>query len=181
MGKRHESDQQTLEWRESKRTKRLDELRRGDQILATLRWEGWFSKRAFAHSPEGAWEFDRPKPLSKDVKVWAMGSDEPLAVLTFGWLGGNGSMKLSDGRKLRWEATNFWATDWAFRTRSGEMLTHFVDNSGFVERRTLVEIRSGALTPVDRDLLLLLGRYLMVLQAEDSAAAAAAAAASAAS
>ncbi len=175
MGKRHGSDQPVLEWRESKRTRRMDELQREDQVLATLRWEGCFSKRAFAHSPEGAWEFDRPQPFSKNVKAWTSGSDDPLATLTFGWLGGDGSMKRSDGRTLRWEATNFWATDWAFRTESGETLVHFVDNSGFLERRTLIEFRPGLLSPTDRDLLFLLGRYLMVLQADDAAAAAAAA------
>jgi hypothetical protein len=181
MGKRRSSDQHALEWRESKRTKRLDELRRGDQILATLRWEGCFSKRAFAHSPEGAWEFDRPKPFSKDVKVWIAVAEDPVATLTFGWLGGDGTMERADGRTLRWEATNFWATNWAFRTGSGETLIHFLDNSGFLERRTLIEFRPGVLPPSDRDLLLLLGRYLMILQSDDAAAAAAAASAGAAS
>ena len=104
-----------------------------------------------------------------------------MAVVIFGWLGGDGSLTLPDGRTLRWEATNFWVTNWAFRTDSGEMLMGFFNTSGFLERRTVIEIETEALSPADRDLLLLLGRYLMVLQADDAAAAAAAAAAGAAS
>jgi hypothetical protein len=158
-----------VEWREGKSQ---DELRAGSQILATLRWEGWLSKRAFAASPEGQWVFDRPALLSRDVKVWVAEQDEPVAVLEVGWLG-DGTLKLADGRSLRWISTNFWRTRWSFTTPAGDPLVSLADNSGFLERRTVIEHVSPDLSASDRGLLLLLGRYLMVLQAEDAAAAAA--------
>jgi hypothetical protein len=164
------------EWREAKFQ---DELRDGDEILATLRWESWLSKRAFAASPEGQWIFDRPGLLSKDVKVWAAEEDTPVAVLKVGWLG-DGTLELADGRALRWASTDFWRTRWAFTTAAGDLLVSLADNSGLLERRTMIERVSPGLCASDRALLLLLGRYLMVLQSEDAAGAAAAAGAVAA-
>jgi hypothetical protein len=174
MAKKRKAKDRMLEWRESRTAKNQDELRLGDKILATLRWEGLLSKRAFGASPEGQWTFDRPGLLSRDVKVWTGEGDAPVAVLGFGWTG-DATLELADGRIFRWASTNFWQTRWAFTDGAGTPFACFADNSGFLERRTVVEAISSELSAPDRALLVLLGRYLMVLQSEDAAAGAAAA------
>ena len=69
MDKKRTTKPPTWEWRESKTAKRQDELRFGDQVFATLRWEGRFSRLAYARSPAGQWTFDRPRLLSRDVEI----------------------------------------------------------------------------------------------------------------
>ena len=57
------------EWRESRTAKRQDEFHYGEKIVATLRWESVFSTLAHAQTSAGAWTFDRPRILSRDVEV----------------------------------------------------------------------------------------------------------------
>ena len=158
------------EWRESRRVRGQDELRAGDQILATLCWQGAFSTLAFGTSPAGQWTFERPRVLSQDVEVCSAGADVVIAIFKPHWAGGGGRLELADGRTFQWTATNFWQTDWVFSDASGESLVRFEDNSRLFETTALVEVECAALPASERALLTLLGRYLMVLQERDAAA-----------
>jgi hypothetical protein len=177
MTKDRWGDRPALEWRESKVHKWQDELRVGQEMVAALLWQGSLSTQARATSPTGQWTFERPRVFSRDVEVRDAGSGALVALLRAGWTG-DGMLETVDGRAFYWTYNNFFRTKWSFSTAGGEQLVRFYDDSRLFEKRALVEVASRTLPQSDRNLLLLLGWYLMTLADRDSASAAAAAAAS---
>jgi hypothetical protein len=176
MGKKRKRRERTppeLEWRESRTARRLDELRKGEQALATLHWKSVFSTLATGAMQTYRWTFERPRILSRDIEVREPGTERLVALFAPGWTN-EGTLTLPDGRTFHWRAENFWRTRWSFTTDAGQPLVRFVDTSGFLERRTAVEFAQSERTASGDALLILLGRYLMVLQAQDAAAATAA-------
>jgi hypothetical protein len=167
------------EWRESRKTRRLDELHLGERVAATLRWQGWASTLAHAETPEGRWTYDRPRLLSRDVEVRDATTDAIIALLHVRWRG-DATLEFADGGSLDWAPTNFWQTQWAFfGGASGDehALISFDDTSGFLEVRSTVTYHTSDLSSEESALLTTFGRYLMVLHHRDSAAVAASTAA----
>jgi hypothetical protein len=160
-----------LEWRAARSVKRQDELRSDEQILATMRWESMWSTLATGTARAGQWSFERPRLLSRDIEVRIPGTtdDAPWAVFSPGWTS-EGTLCLADGRQFHWQCTDFWQTEWVFVSAAGEPLVRFTDTSGFLSQSTAVGIVRAKLSESDRALLVLLGHYLMVLQARDRAA-----------
>ena len=168
--KRTQRDQPALEWVESRTVKRQDELRIGDRLIATLRWGGWGSTFAEGQASAGSWAFERPRLLSRDVQVHRAGTEGPaVAVFRPGWTE-EGTLYMADGRTMRWESRDFWRSEWAFVDTAGQTALRFRDTSGLFHERTAAWIYKVGLSETDRALLLILGRYLMVLQARDRAA-----------
>jgi hypothetical protein len=168
MAEMCKANNQMLTWQESPRVKRQDELCAGDRILATLRWQGTLSMLAFAVSPEGRWTFERPGVFSRDVQVRSTGSDTPVALFRPSWAVGGGRVELAGDHTLYWMPTNFGQTRWAFTNVSGEQLVRFEDNARSLETTVRVELGPSVLSVSQRILLLLLGRYLMVLKKRDN-------------
>ena len=173
MGKKQtgqEKDRPLLEWRESRKVRRQDELCLGDQTVATLRWGGWGSTFAEGRARAGSWTFERPRLLSREVQVHVAGTKgPPIAVFIPGWTE-EGTLSWADGRTMRWQSRDFWRTDWVLVDAEGRTAARFEDTSGFLERRTIAHTYRTRLSEADRAMLLILGRYLMVLQAWDTAA-----------
>jgi hypothetical protein len=173
MGKKQtgqEKDRPLLEWRESRKVRRQDELCLGDQTVATLRWGGWGSTFAEGRARAGSWTFERPRLLSREVQVHVAGTKgPPIAVFIPGWTE-EGTLSWADGRTMRWQSRDFWRTDWVLVDAEGRTAARFEDTSGFLERRTIAHTYKTGLSEADRAMLLILGRYLMVLQAWDTAA-----------
>ena len=132
------------EWHESRTTKRQDELRFEDRVFATLRWEGPFSRLAYARSPEGQWTFDRPRLLSRDVEIKV--GDTVIAVYHEKWTG-DGTLEFADGRAYDWAPTNFWQTRWVFFDAGDKPLIAFDDTSGLFEQRAQVTFWRSDLCP----------------------------------
>jgi hypothetical protein len=169
-----EIDRPTLEWRESRTVKRQDELCFGDHLVATLQWDGWGSTFATGRARAGSWTFERPRLLSKEVQVHVAGAKgPPVAVFVPGWTE-EGTLSFADGRTMNWQSRDFWQTVWAFVDAEGKAVARFDDISGFLKQRTAVQTYKVGLDEADRAMLLILGHYLMVLQAQDRAATAAA-------
>ena len=160
------------QWRESRTARHLDELRFGDQVFATLRWEGWFSKLAYARSKEGQWIFDRPRLLSRDVEVRE--ADQTLVAIYHEKWTGDGTLEFADGRTYDWAPTNFWQTRWVFFDAEEKPLIAFDDTSGLFEHTTEVTFWRSELSKAEVGLFTTLGRYLTVLKRQDTAAIAAA-------
>jgi len=177
MGKKkRETYPDNWEWRESRTTKRQDELHLGERVTATLRWQGMFSNLAYAQSPEGRWTFDRPRLLSRDVEVRDADTNALVAVLYVKWRG-DATLEFADGHTVDWSPTNFWQTQWAFfdtADRGEQALILFDDTSRIFEARTAVTFYRSALSAQESALLTLFGRYLMILHRNDAAAVAAA-------
>jgi hypothetical protein len=154
----------------------VDELRYGDEVVATMRWESVFSTLATGTARHGSWTFERPRILSREVEVRLAGAaeDEPFGIFSPGWTA-EGTLVLADGRRFHWQCLNFWATEWQFTSAAGDPLVRFVDTSRLLEQSTEVGIARAGISEQDRALLVLLGHYLLVLHGRDTAAAAAAA------
>jgi hypothetical protein len=155
------------QWRESRTARRRDELIFGDQVFATLRWEGPFSKLAYARSPEGQWTFDRPRLLSRDVEVRQ--PDETLIAIYLEKWTGDGTLEFVDGRTCDWAPTNFWQTRWSFFDADNKPLVTFDDTSGLFEHTAQITFWPSDLSAADSGLLATLGRYLTALKQQDIA------------
>ena len=169
--RRQRTERPALEWRESRTVKRQDELCTHTETLATLQWAGLLSDMATGSARAGQWTFDRPRLFSRNVEIRVVGSgaEPPYATYYPDWAPG-GCVEFAVGRTLHWASTNFWGTQWVFTDDEGTPLVRFEDTSPLFQVRTAVTFVQPSLSEADRALLLLLGRYLMVLHTKDTAA-----------
>jgi hypothetical protein len=177
MTKKRQTDSAVWEWRESKDVRHQDDLCTSDPQraggsqpsapLATLRWQGCFSQRAIGSAPGGQWTFDRPRLLSRDVEVYDP-AGERFAVLQVGWWG-DGTLHIADGRIFYWRLQGFLQTHALFFDSTERPVVEFWDSSRWFENRTQVGMPAPSLSERDHTLLILLGRYLMVLKQRDAA------------
>jgi hypothetical protein len=92
-----------------------------------------------------------------------------IAVFVPGWTE-EGTLSFTDGRTMHWKSRDFWQTEWAFVDAERRTVARFDDTSGFLRRRTAASTYKAGLSEADRAMLLILGRYLMILQAQDRVA-----------
>jgi hypothetical protein len=168
-----EVTQQALRWSQPSTFKREYELRAGDEVLATLRWQKPFGSLALAESTDGTWTFKRSGFFSPNVTVRVPGSETEVAVFKPGWRGTEGTFRFSDGRCYQWLNTSFWSSEWIFAKEGGEPLIHFKPEFAFFKQAAEVKVEPGAVPVPDLSLLTVLGWYLLILLSEDSGAAAA--------
>jgi hypothetical protein len=168
---RRQRERPALEWRESTTVKKQDELCTHDAVVATLRWAGMLSNFATGTAQAGQWTFDRPRIFARDVEVRRVGAngETPYAVYYPNWSPG-GRLEFAHGRTIHWGPTNFWQTRWVFESESDITLMQFEDTSRLFRESAAVTFARRGLPDEERALLLLLGRYLMVLQSRDTAA-----------
>jgi hypothetical protein len=163
---------QTLRWTQPRALSREYELRAGDEVLATLRWQKAFGSLALAEAADGTWTFKRSGFLRPKVTVRLPGSEAEVAVFKPSW-GGEGTLRFSEGRPYQWVNTSFWRSEWAFASEGSEPLIHFKLEFAFFKHAAEVKVEPGAFAVPDLALLTVLGWYLMLLLSEDAAGAAA--------
>lgn len=174
---RAQSDPNAYFWLPSPTVKRQEELRQGDRVLATLKWERWFSQAACgAFPPHGTWILDRPGWFSRDIEVHSADSNELVAVMRFRWTGA-GEIELMSGHRYGWQPTNFWQTCWVLTDSAENVVIEFDNQSGLFKKRLAMSYGSTALPEAERALLAVLGRYALNLKEMDDAAVVAATAA----
>jgi hypothetical protein len=159
---------QELVWIQPAARKREHELRAGDDVVATLR----FQRGSLADAEAGAdhWTFKRQGFWQPRVTVRVPGSDADVAVFRPHWAGG-GTLEFADGDTARLSSANFWQSQWVWQEKD-EPLMLFKGRHGIVKAKGAVEIQPGAAGRPDAPLLVLLGWYLILLHAEDANAAA---------
>jgi hypothetical protein len=167
------ADQERL-WTQPAAFQREHELRAGDDVVATLRFQR--GSLADAEAAGAHWTFKRQGFWQPRVTVRAAGSDVDLAVFHPRWVGG-GTLEFPDGRALRLSSANFWQSEWLWQDAE-KPLIRFKGRHGFIKANGAVEIQPEAIANPDLAMLVLLGWYLILLHAEDSAAATVAAASS---
>ncbi len=99
--------------------------------------------------------------------------DEEIATFRNNTWSGGGTLLLPDGRQYP-ANTNFWQTQYEFKTQTGESLIHY-RNRGLLSMSADVTILPGAQELPELPWMVMLGWYLMIMMQNDSSAATAAA------
>jgi hypothetical protein len=162
---------QELLWVQPAARKREHELRAGDDLVATLRFQR--GSLADAEADGQHWTFKRQGFWQPRVTVRVAGSDADVAVFHPRWTGG-GQLEFPDGRIIGFTSANFWQSQWVWQDKDRPLLL-FKGRHGVIKANGAVEIQPGAAALPDVPLLTLLGWYLILLHADDAAAASTAA------
>lgn len=155
---------QDLSWVRLSSDRRAYELRVGEEVIATLRWQK--GSLAEAAAAEDHWTFKRADFWHPRVTVRTPGSDADLAIFHANWAGG-GLLELPQGRRLRWGAANFWRSEWAWQDADGSPLVRFSGGQRHTSVEGHVELAPASAALPDLALLVLLGWYLLLLHARD--------------
>lgn len=157
---------QELVWAQPKATRREYELRTGNDLIATLR----FQRGSLADATFGAshWTFKRAGFWQPRVTVRASGSDQDIALFRPRWTGG-GHLEFPDGRSLQLNSANFWQSRWVWQDKDHELI-NIRAHHGLLKAGGTVEVLPASTSDPNLALLVLLGWYLILLYAEDSSA-----------
>ena len=165
----------SLKWEQPNALKMEYELHVEDETIATLKFRSSFGSFAVAECGSGCWTFKRVGFFKTRITIRPCSSENEIAVFKNNTWKGGGSLEFGDGRKLL-ANTNFWQTNYEFKTESGEQMISFKPG-GFLHMSAVVNIQPNAARLQELPLLVILGWYLAILLHNDSSAAAAAAAA----
>jgi len=156
-----------LQWTQPHAAKMEYELRAADVIAATLRFRNSFGSLATAASADGTWTFKRVGFWHTRATVRAAGAEADLAVFKNRTWSGGGTLELPDGRKYP-ANTNFWATQYEFKTESGEPLISYRNIEGVLHLSLTVKINALRKELAEMPWIVSLGWYLTVMMYMDS-------------
>ena len=168
---------QELLWVQPAARRREHELRAGDDVVATLRFQR--GSLADAEAEGHHWTFKRQGFWQPRVTVRVAGSDADVAIFRPHWAGG-GTLEFADSRTVQLRSANFWQSEWVWQEKDQPAIL-FKGRHGFVKAKGAVEVQPAAAGRPDVPLLSLLGWYLILLHADDAAVASSAASVAAAS
>jgi hypothetical protein len=146
------------------------ELRGGEELFATLRWESSLSSFADAVASDGHWTFNRTGLFDPRIGVRVHGQDGILALFIPTWTA-DGVLEFAPDGRAFWKGSGAWRSRWSFSDASGEQLVDFEECGSMLSQRTSVKLTPTGLARTDLSLLVLLGFYLILLQSDDEAAA----------
>ncbi len=156
-------------WTQPQILKHNYELRVGDNLYATLRWEKGWGSLAVAETTEGSWSFKRAGFLHPHVTIRNAGAETDIAVYESRW-NGKGTLQLPNVQQFQWVNTNFWSSQWGWQNVEGMPVLSF-RRVALLKADTAVEIAPAMLMLPELPLLTTFGWYLMILMASDTAAA----------
>jgi hypothetical protein len=163
---------QELEWVQPHALRMEYELRAGDTVTATLHFRSSLGSFATGTSADGSWTFKRVGFWQTQVTVRPSGQEIDLAVFKNNTWSGGGTLELPDGRKYL-ANTNFWASQYEFKTEADEALISYKKIGGILHMSAAVEIYPAAKDLPEMPWMVLLGWYLTVMMQRDSATVAA--------
>jgi hypothetical protein len=156
-----------LEWLHPSLFKREHELRAGDDLYGTLRWERTFGSLATAETADGRWTFKRSGFMTTEVTARPVGSEETVASLNPGWLG-KGTL-LAGSQAFHWTSISFWHASWGFSRPGGKPLVEFRPKFTLLRGSTDVEVDAAAWAMPELPLLVTMGWYMLKSMADDAA------------
>lgn len=154
----------TLEWRHKGWTARAFDLVEGGRTVASVQQKG-FGFDARLDVGGRRWEADVKGVLRWTIEV----RDEtgaPRVTLPLGWRG-QGTARLADGRRFRWDAESFWGTRWALDDEAGVQVAR-VALARFLKMDAKVEVTGHHLA--EDDLVALLAATWLALVVTTQAA-----------
>jgi hypothetical protein len=161
-----------LKWVQPNTFKLEYELRADDELAATLRFRSSFGSLATAESADGCWTFKRVGFWQTRATVRHCGADVDIATFKNNTWKGGGTLELPDGRKFL-ANTNFWQTQYEFKTETGEKLFGYRNIGGVLNLSAQVQIEPQVISLPELPWMVMLGWYLALMLHRDSAAAAA--------
>lgn len=167
-----ESLPEGLVWMQPQALVRAYELKAGEEVVGNLQWIKSTGSLADAVAADGHWTFKRIGFFSPRISVRVHGQDTDSAVFQPQWTGG-GMLEFPSGPRLAWGSSGFWPSRWLFRNASGEPLVEYEPCDSLLKRAAAVKGTPAGLAMAELSLLVLLGWYLMLLEADDGGAVAA--------
>jgi hypothetical protein len=161
-----------LKWVQPSALKQEFELQTDGEVAATLRLKSSFGSFATAESADGCWTFKRVGFWQTRATVRACDSETDIATFKNNTWKGGGTLELADGRKYL-ANTNFWQTQYEFKTETGERLFGYTNIGGVMHLSARVQIEPQAVNLPELPWLVMFGWYLALMLHRDSAAAAA--------
>jgi hypothetical protein len=143
------------------------ELRAGDEVVATLRFDSAFKARATGESADGRWRFDRLGMFCHRVVVTEHDSGAEILSFTPRKWGSGGVLEFPDGRTFH-SAGSVWGTRYTFTGPSQEPLFE-LRNCGVLHHAATLHIARDAARVPELPLLVILGWYLDVMAQSDAA------------
>ncbi len=161
-----------LKWIQPHALKYEFELQVDGELAATLRLKSSFGSFATAESADGCWTFKRVGFWETRATVRACDSETDIATFKNNTWKGGGTLVLADGRKYLVN-TNFWQTQYEFKTETGERLFGYTNIGGVMHLSARVQIEPQVVNLPELPWLVMFGWYLALMMHRDSAAAAA--------
>jgi len=158
-----------LKWVQPHALKMEYELQSDEILAATLHFRSSFGSLATGASADGSWTFKRVGFWQTRVSIRASGSETDLAVFRNNTWSGGGTLEFPDGRKYP-ANTNFWSTQYEFKTEEGKVLISNKNIGGMLHMSSGVEIHPAAKEIAELPWMVLLSWYLTVMMYMDSAA-----------
>lgn len=157
-----------IRWSQPRAARMEYELRSGADLLATLKCRNMFGTFATAEGADGCWTFKRVGFWQNRASIRACGSETDLAVFTNNTWDRGGTLQFPDGRAFK-ATTNFWMTNFEFRTGADEPLVTF-DYGGVFHRSADVQVSALGQRTAECPLLVLFGWYLVLMLDMDNGA-----------
>lgn len=161
-----------LKWTQPHALKHEFELQADGEVAATLRLKSSFGSFATAQSADGCWTFKRVGFWETRATVRACDSETDIATFKNNTWKGGGTLVLANGRKYL-ASTNFWQTQYEFKTETGERLFGYTNIGGVMHLSARVQIEPQVVNLPELPWLVMFGWYLALMMHRDSAAAAA--------
>ncbi len=161
---------QELKWLQPNTMKMEYELRSGDDVVARLVFRSSFGTLANTTSEDGCWTFKRIGFFQTRVTIRECDSEKDLAVFKNNTWSDGGTLVMADGRKLL-ASTNFWNTEYDFKTENGDMVVRFKKIGGVLHISSMVEFGPGFANYMEAPWIVMLGWYLTVMMQMDTTAA----------
>ena len=159
-----------LQWHRPGLFKPEYELRSDDVLVATLRFRSVWGTFATAQSDDGCWTFKRVGFWQTRVTIRPCDSEEEIATFKNNTWTGGGTLLFPDGRQYL-ANTNFWQTQYEFKTPTGESLIHYRNHGLFVSSAEVTILPQAQQVP-ELPWMVMLGWYFSLMMQNDSAAAA---------
>jgi len=150
---------------------RYYELAGSGGVYATLRWEGIFGSLATGRTRGDSYTFKRGGFLLPYVTVRKAPYDQDIGRMRMGF-GGGGDLEMADGRRFAFTKTGFWSPEWSFHSENGNKICTYKMASTFLKRQADVLLELDPKRAPNIEMLLILGWYVIILQADEAAAAA---------
>jgi len=157
-----------LDWRRPALLKPEYELTSGETLVATISFRSIWGTFATAQSADGCWTFKRMGFWQTRATIRPCESEEEIATFKNNTWSDGGTLLFPDGRRYP-ANTNFWQTQYEFKTEMGESLIHF-RNRGLFGSSADVTILPAAQELPELPWVVMLGGYLIVMMQSDSAA-----------